>query len=110
MKDFDGYFAENHPDFIEEGRPGTYKFNSNRNMNTNRLSWTNIKSAITMGVTVGALALIAFFMHAGSFFGVDYHAMINVFGLATLGAIGSIVQSLLTVPATGNYAGAVKIK
>jgi hypothetical protein len=79
-------------------------------MNTNRLNWTNIKSALATGLVVGVLALIAFFLKAGTFFGVDYHAVVNVFGLAVLGAIGSAVTSLLTTPATGNFVGAIKIK
>ena len=76
----------------------------------NRLSWTNIKSALVMGLVVGVLALIAFFLKAGTFFGVNYKDIVNVFGLAVLGAVGSAVQSLLTTPATGNFLGAIKVK
>ena len=82
----------------------------NITMNTNRFTWTNIKSALTLGIVVGFLALVAFFTHAGTFFGVDYHTLINVFGLAALGAVGSFVQSLLTTPATGNFVGLTKIR
>ncbi len=82
----------------------------NINMNNSRLSWTNVKNALSMGVVFGVVALIGLFLKAGTFFGVDYHTMVNVFGLAFLGFVGSVLQSLLTSPSTGNFVGTMKIK
>ena len=86
------------------------EYYKNNNKNMSRLSLANVLNALTTGLIVGILALIAYFLKAGTFFGVDYHAVVNCFGLAALSAVGSVIQSALVVPASGNFVGLLKVK
>jgi len=107
MSRMSGY-DEDEYDWSQKVEDEYYKLN--QKLMNSRINWTTIKSALTTGLVVGVLALIAYFLKAGTFFGVDYHAVINCFGLAALSAVGSQIQSLLVTPSTGNFVGVIKVK
>ncbi len=73
------------------------------------MNWTNVRQALVVGFVAGVLALIAFFLHAGTFFGVDFHAVVNAFGLAALSAISVFLTGLGTTK-RGKFLGAVSVK
>ncbi len=73
------------------------------------MNLTNLKQALVVGVVSGVLALIAFFTNAGTFFGLDPHKIIDVFGLAGIAAVGMFLTNLMTTK-KGKFLGAVSVK
>jgi hypothetical protein len=85
-----------------------YKLNETNKLN--RITSTSILNALTIGLVSGVLSLVLFLLKAGTIFGLDFHSLANVFSLAVVGAIVPFLQSLLVSPATGKFAGTLKVK
>lgn len=73
------------------------------------MNWTNIKSALVMGLVAGVIASIGYVLKVGDLFAIDVHALINVFALAGLTSISAFITNLLTTQ-RGNFLGAVGVK
>jgi hypothetical protein len=77
--------------------------------NNNKMTFIQVKSALVSGVIAGVLAEAVYVIGHGSVFGLDVHTLVDVFAIAVLTAIVSIIKSIGTTPA-GNFIGAVQVK
>lgn len=110
MKDFDGYFKINHPEFIEDGRSGNYKFNYRNDMtNLFTINWRDVKSALTNVFLSAVLGMGLYVLNVGSVFQIDFHSLVNIGAISVVTGIVSIIKHLLTT-SEGNFVGLVSLK
>lgn len=74
------------------------------------MNWTNIKSALAMGLVSGVLAMIAFILLNGSIFTLDIKGLVDAGVLAGLTSISAFITTNFLTTQRGNFVGAVKIK
>lgn len=104
MKDIDGYFATNHPEFIEDGRSGTYQFNENNMTNIFKVNWKDVLGAAISACLVAVLGFLVDHYTNIAFFG--QHPMIAV---GVLAGAASLLKAFGTTSA-GKFAGVFPIK
>ena len=75
----------------------------------NNMDLKQVGSALAIAIVIGVGAAIAYVLKVGDIFAIDVHSLVNVFALAVLGGVGSLISSFLTTK-KGNFAGAFPVK
>lgn len=109
MSRFSTYDEEEY-NWSQEAEDQYYQLNKKYFMNSGlfKVSLVDVVHAVVFGLVTGLVSMAGYVLKLGTFFGIDVHSLINVGGLAALGAIVGIIVPLLTT-SQGNLVGLVKI-
>lgn len=70
----------------------------------NTMTFVQVKSAVVSGVIAGVLGVAMYVVGVGDLFKLDVHSIVNVFALAVLTTVVSLLKAVVTT-STGTVAG-----